>query len=102
MFFEHVKWEIDHLKIYFPKYESDQIGLNKNEARSVYSNPDDPSVFPLQALASYLLVFPSILVDGNKLFPGKDQKKRFNTWIYRVTDSDSHNPNPFSRITFDL
>ena len=27
---------------------------------------------------------------GKKLFPGKDQKKRFNTCLHRVTKSNSH------------
>ena len=64
IFFEQMKWENDHLKIYIPEHKSDQIGLNKNEARHIYSNPKIPSVYPLRALASYLLVFPSIFVDG--------------------------------------
>ena len=41
-------------------------------------------------MLSYILVFPSIFVDGNKLFSGKDQKKRFNTFLQRVTKSNSH------------
>ena len=90
MLFEQVKWENGHLKIYFPKHKSDQIGLNQKEAGHVYSNPNDPSVCWLHALASYLLVFSSIFNDGNKLFPGKDQKKRFNTCLHRVTKSNSH------------
>ena len=88
--FKQVKWENDHLKIYFLKHKSDQIGWNKDEARHIYSNPNDPSVCPLRALAFYLLVFPFIFVDGNKLFPRKYQKKRFNTCLQRVTKSNSH------------
>ena len=88
IFFEQMKWENDHLKIYIPKHKSDQIGLNKNEARHIYSNPKNPSVFPLRALASYLLVFPSIFVDAKRLFPGQDQKKRFNTCLHRVTKTN--------------
>ena len=90
IFFKHVKWENNNLKIYSPKHKSDHIGLSKDEARDIYSNPNDPSVCPLCELASYLLVFPSIFVDGNKLFPGKDQKKRFNTCFHRVIKSNSH------------
>ena len=71
-------WSNDHLKIYFPKHKSDQIGLNKEEARHIYSNPKDPAVCPIRTLASYLLIFPEIVVEANKLFPGNDQKKRFN------------------------
>ena len=73
--FSQLKWENDHLKVYFPKHKSDQIGLNKEEARHIYSNPKDPTVCLLQALASYFLVFPEIFINENKLFPGIDQKK---------------------------
>ena len=59
IFFKQVKGEYDGLKIYFPKYKSDQIGLNKDEARHAYSNSNDPFVCPLHKLASYLLVFSS-------------------------------------------
>ena len=76
-------------QIYFPKHKSDQIGLNNDEVRHVYSNPTDPSIYPLRALASYLFVLPSIFGDGKKLFPGKDQKNCFNTCLYKVTKSNS-------------
>ena len=33
--FSQLIWENDHLKIYISKYKSDQIGLNKEEARHV-------------------------------------------------------------------
>ena len=69
--FEHLKWENGHLKIYFSKHKSNQIGLNKDEAKHVYLNPNNLAVCPFRALASYLLVFPSIFVDGNKSFPRK-------------------------------
>ena len=82
-----MKWENNYLKIYFPKHKSDQIGLNKDEARHVYSNPNNPSVCPLRTLTFYLIAFPSVFVDGNKLFPGKDQKKHC---LYRETNSNSH------------
>ena len=98
IFFQQVKWENYHLKIYFRKKKSDQIGLNKDEARHVYSNPNDPAVCPLHALVSYLLVFPSNFGDGNKFFPGKDQKKRFNTYLHRVTKS---NENLYETINVD-
>ena len=73
--FGQLKWENDQLKVYFAKHKSDQIGLNKDEAKYTYSNPKDPAVCPIQALASYLLVFPEIFINGNKVFLGNDQKK---------------------------
>ena len=59
-----MKWENDYIKIYFPKHKFDQIGLNKDDTRQVFSNHNDPSVCPLRALTSYLFVFPSIFGDG--------------------------------------
>ena len=46
--FGQLKWENDHVKVYFSKHKSDQIGLNKDEARHIYSNPKDPVVCPIQ------------------------------------------------------
>ena len=60
--------ENDHLKIYFPKHKLDQIGLNKEEARHIYSNAKDPAVCPLWGLASYLLVHPQLCIDAKKIF----------------------------------
>ena len=37
-----------------------------------------PAVCPLRALTSCLFRFPKILMDYQRLFPGKDHKSRFN------------------------
>ena len=73
--FSQLKWENDHLKVYFSKHKSDQIGLNKDETRHKSSNPKDPTVCPIQVFASYLLVFPEIFINRNEQFLGNDQKK---------------------------
>ena len=65
-----------------------QIGLNKDEARHIYSNPNNQAICPILTLASYLFVF--IFVDANKLFPEKDQEKCFNTCLHRITKSNEH------------
>ena len=75
-----MKWENDHLKTYFLKHKSNQIGLNKEEARRIYSNAKDPAVCPLRALASYF-VYPQIFIDTKKPFPGSE---RFNSCLHRV------------------
>ena len=79
------------MKIYFPRHKSDQIGLNKEEARYIYSNPKDLAICSLRALASYLLVFPQIFIDAKKLYPGSDQKKRFYSCLHRVMHYNTHN-----------
>lgn len=82
--FEQLRYDNDTLKVYFPRMKNDQIGLSKDEARHVYSNPIMPAVCPLRALSSYLLRFPNIVMEHHKLFPGKDQKKRFNRLLNDV------------------
>ena len=67
-------WDDDSLRIYIPRHKSDQIGLNKDEARHVYSNPINPNVCPIRAMAACLLAYPQVILDGNKLFPGSDKK----------------------------
>ena len=82
--FEQLRYDNDTLKVDFSRMKNDQIGLNKDEARHVYSNPILPAVCPLRALSSYLLRYPNILMEHHKLFPGKDQKKRFNRLLNEV------------------
>ena len=82
--FNQFSWQNDHLKLFFPKHKADQIGLDKDQARHIYSNPINPTVCPIRALAAYLLIFPDVLVQGEQLFPGPNQKKRFNTMLHKV------------------
>ena len=86
--FSQMTWESDHLKIYFARHKSDQIGLNKDEARHVYSNPCCPVVCPVRALASYCLAFPLVFIDGGKLFPGSDQKSRFGKSLHKILNNN--------------
>ena len=60
--FNQIAWENDHMKVFFPKHKSDQIGLNKDEARHIHSNPLSPKVCPIRAMASYLIAFPDVFV----------------------------------------
>ena len=83
-------WGNDHLKIYFPKHKSDQIDLNKEKKSYINSNPRDPVVCPIKALASYLLSYSQIFLDTKKLFPGSDQKLRFHSCLYRFMHYDTH------------
>lgn len=82
--FSQMRWENNTLKVFFPRHKGDAVGLTKDEARHVYSNPLTPAVCPLRALASYLMIFPKILIDGNCLFPGTQQKSRFNRLLHEV------------------
>ena len=87
--FSHMRWDNDTLKVFFPRHKSDQVGLNKDEARHVYSNPLTPAVCPLRALACYCMIFPKVLIDNHFLFPGSDQKTRFNRIFHAVLDRNT-------------
>ena len=88
--FRQLKWEADHLKIYFPRHKSDPKGEEREIPRHVYSNPLIPAVCPLRALSSYLMVFPDILNEGVRVFPGgDDQKKRFNRLFNECLERNS-------------
>ena len=82
--FSQMRWENDTLKVFFPRHKDDAVGLTKDEARHVYSNPLAPAVCALRALASYLVIFPKMLIDDNCLFPRTQQKSRFNRLLYEV------------------
>ena len=82
--FQQMSWEDDHLKIFFARHKSDQVGMNKDEPRHVYSNPCMPVICPICALAAYCLAFPQVIIDGGKLFPGSDQKSRFGKSLHKT------------------
>ena len=84
--FSQLYWEDDHLKIFFPKHKSDQIGLTKDEARHIYSNPLMPEVCPIRALAAYALTFPQVFRDGKKIFPGEASHNRFDQEFKRIME----------------
>ena len=88
--FSQMIWDNDHLKIYFPKHKSDSIVLNKEEVRHIYSNPKDPAICSLRALASYFLVYPRIFIDAKKLSRSSDQKKIFNSCLHRFLHNNTH------------
>ena len=79
--FGQLKWSGDHLKVYFSTHKSDKLGECKEEPRHVYSNPIKPVVCPIRAIASYLMLFPDIVAENQKLFPGIKQRAR-NKDIY--------------------
>ena len=81
----NLRWEEDHIKIFFPKHKSDQGGLTSNEPRHVYSNSIEPSICPVRALAAYLIAYPGVLsAHHGRLFPGENQKKRFGKQLSAI------------------
>ena len=75
--FSQLFWSADNLKVYFAKHKSDQFGTNKDEPRHIYSNPIIPTVCPVRALATYFMLYPDIVSEGGRIFPGSEQRTRF-------------------------
>ena len=74
----HVEWRHDSLIIFFAHSKGDQEGLNRTQPWHIYSNPLEPSICAIAALAKYLFSNPTILLgQTNKLFPGNSQYYRF-------------------------
>ena len=82
--FSQIYWGGDHVKIFFPKHKSDQFGEQKDEPRHMYCNPVMPSVCAIRALGQYLICFPDVVSEGKRLFPGNDQRSRFNRVFHYI------------------
>ena len=80
----HVQWENDILVFYFSKTKGGQSGDKSGDPWHVYSNPKNPELRPVLALAKYLLSNPDLLNENCPLFPGKNQYDRFIKIFYRV------------------
>ena len=66
----HVQWENDILVFYFEKTKGEQSGDKSGDTWHIYSNPNNPELYPILVLAKYLLSYPNLL-NGNFSFPQK-------------------------------
>jgi hypothetical protein len=73
----HMTWYQDCLRIHFKQQKGDQLGLTARYPRHLYANPGNPMVSPIFALGLYFLSFGVPLLPTSKLFPGRNQYKRF-------------------------
>jgi hypothetical protein len=73
----HVAWYQDCLRIHFRQQKGDQLGLTARYPRHLYANPGNCLVSPLFALGLYFASFGVPLQATSKLFPGRNQYKRF-------------------------
>ena len=80
----HIEWRHDCLVFFFGKTKGDQTGDHSDTPWHVYSNPTQPTICPVLALAKYLLSNPDILKSGSPLFPGNDQYNRFIKAFHRI------------------
>ena len=89
MHINHIEWREDCLVFFFAKSKGNQTGENSEHPWHVYSNPENPSICPVMALAKYLFSQPDILKNNGKLFPGDHQYERFIDIFHRVIDDNS-------------
>ena len=57
----HVEWGQDSLLFFFGKSKRNQTGEDADRPFHVYSNPENPEICPVLALANYLVAYPDVL-----------------------------------------
>jgi hypothetical protein len=83
--FNHIFWTTSHsLEIHFAHHKGDQMETQAAYPRYLYSNPLHPCVYPIFALVLYLMTFNTIPFLTGRLFPGKNQFKRFSDIMQAV------------------
>jgi hypothetical protein len=73
----HITWYQDCVRILFRQQKGDQLGLTARYPRHLYANPSNPLASPVFALGLYFSTFGVPLEATSKLFPGRNQYKRF-------------------------
>ena len=110
---QNICWKDDALGFHFPKTKGDQLGKRADAIWHVYANPQNPTTCPHLALARYLFsnpgtltgeihpkneeddlqeelqddglaMAPDIAIDGERLFPGRNQYERFMGILHSV------------------
>jgi len=84
----HITWDDDSLVFYFMMSKGDQEGVNSKEPWHVYSNPTNPYICPILALARYVFCNPSVLNDGCKLFESRDPYQRYSKALRRILEEN--------------
>ena len=80
----HLAWKDDHLTITTPRSKSDQSG-EFTFPRSIYANPDEPTICPILSLAVHILSRPSRKEGVHPaLFDGPDQADRYSKILFDV------------------
>jgi len=83
----HIEWRQDCLLFFFGKSKRNQTGEDSERPFHVYSNPLQPEICPVLALATYLLAYPDVLKSGGPLFPGSSQYSRFMKIFHKTIDA---------------
>jgi len=83
----HVEWRGDCLAVFLAKSKGDQTGEKSDHPWHVYSNPFEPELCPVLAMAKYLCSNPDIIQNG-ALFPGNNQYDRFIKSFHHVINEN--------------
>ena len=81
---QHVEFKNDSLIFFFAKSKGNQLGEASEKPWHVYSNPRNPFLCPVLALARYVVSNPDILKNRGLLFPGQHQYTRFMNIFHKV------------------
>jgi hypothetical protein len=82
----HISWYQDCLRVHFRQQKGDQLGLTARYPRHLYANPGNPVASPMFALGLYFLTFGAPLQATSKLFPGRNQYKRFGRLLKAILE----------------
>ena len=88
---EHVRWRDDCLFLFFGVTKNDQEGDLCDTPWHVYSNPQEPSICPVLALAKYVFSHPDQIGNKSFLFPGNDQYSRYDFCLRHIQIYCSNN-----------
>ena len=77
MHVQHIQWRSDSLVYYFGTSKVNQTVDRSNDTWHVYSNPNNPTIFPVLNLAKYFFSHLDILTTNSKLFTGNHQYEIF-------------------------
>ena len=98
----HIKFEDDSLVFSFAKSKGHQNGEEHVGPWHVYSNPLEPHICPVLALARYIFAFPEVLSSNSSLFQGKSQYNRYSKLFLAFVKENMHELRPLGVEEGDL
>ena len=84
MHIKNIPWRSDCFIFYFGTPKGNQTGERSSDPWHVYSNPKNPTIFPVLALDEYLFYNLDILTTNSPLFPGNCQYEIFLKMFHKV------------------
>ena len=81
--FDHLKWDGDHLRVYFPPHKSDKLGKYKDDPNrfyAIWSHPPDVLHMHWHLTCCF---FPDIMIE-EKIFPDDKQRTGFNQLFHDI------------------